>query len=336
MQNLFNSTHKIPVAIVGGRGYSGAELTRLLKHHPQAYVAGSFNSQTANEVLNGTYQTVFLATPAEASLELAPKLLARGMNVIDLSGAFRLPLGDVKAEYLKWYKFEHLETELVAKAHYGLVPWNKLTHSQDPKLIANPGCYASATLLALLPLLNNNVIQNDSIVIDAKSGTTGAGKKADEALLFSEVDGECLPYKIGEHQHLPEINQWAKLLTQETIDPFFTTHLLATRRGIIVSLYAKLEESKTINDVKKAFESAYSQYDLVEFGETKEKHLLQLKKVVGTAKTHISYQVTGTKLHVFSTIDNLLKGAASQAVENFNLLNDLPHSVGLTHLEALS
>src|SRR5690606_269300 len=122
MQTLSKTTHKIPVAVVGGRGYSGQELARLLKHHPEAYLAGSFNSSNTHELKAADYKAVFLATPAEVSVELAPKLLQQGVHVIDLSGAFRLPVGQVKDTYKEWYKLEHTQTDLVMKAHYGLVP----------------------------------------------------------------------------------------------------------------------------------------------------------------------------------------------------------------------
>lgn len=336
MHTLSNSTHKIPVAVVGGRGYSGQELLRLFKHHPAIDLKANLNSQTAHELSTIKCDVVFLATPAEASLELAPKLLEQGKHVIDLSGAFRLPVGDVKANYKTWYKMEHEATDLVARAQYGLLPWCKLEKKSGASLIANPGCYATATLLGILPLLKYNLIHDDSLVVDAKSGTTGAGKKAEEGLLFSEVDGECLPYKIGCHQHLPEITQWSQLITGKKIDPFFTTHLLPTRRGIIASIYAKVTDEVTSDQIDQAFKKSYQGYSLIKCGSAEDKNLLQLKKVVGTGMTHVSYQLTNKKLHVFSTIDNLLKGAASQALENFNSLYDLPLDTGLTHLEALT
>jgi len=336
MQNTSVRASKFSVAVVGGTGYSGQELIRLLKHHPHAEVTGSFNSTNVRELKARDYHAIFLATPLETSLALAPEFLKQGAHVIDLSGAFRLPVGQITANYQTWYKVEHSAPELVMQAHYGLVPWKKALSPKTPQLVANPGCYASAVLLALLPLLQHPLIRPESVVIDAKSGTTGAGKKAEEALLFSEVDGECLPYKIGTHQHLPEITQWCQLLTQTKIDPIFTTHLLPTRRGIIAGVYARLLPGKGLSDVQTAFHEAYHSYPLVQHGETSNKKLLSLKSVVGTAMTHIAYQVTGDKLHVFATLDNLLKGAASQAIENFNALADLPVNTGLTHLEALT
>ncbi len=271
---------------------------------------------------------IFLATPAEVSLDLAPKILSQGKMVIDLSGAFRLKMND----YKKWYGFEHSEKTLLQKADYGLAPF---AGPSSAKLISNPGCYATAISMALIPLLKHNIIIEDGIVIDAKSGTSGAGKKAAENLLFTEVDGECLPYKVGRHQHLPEIQEAVKAFSGKELDAHFTTSLLPVRRGIIAGIYAKLSKGMTAKDVEAALTKAYAEYPLVAFSAVeRDPGLLQLKKVVGTPMTHISYAVEGQKLYLFSCIDNLLKGAASQAVENFNRITDQPLWMGLSHLEA--
>jgi N-acetyl-gamma-glutamyl-phosphate reductase len=326
--NAFSGS--IQVAVVGGAGYSGLELCRILRKHPSVTLAATYGTKDINELWAKTsdYNTVFLATPAEVSLELAPKLLKAGVNVIDLSGAFRLNTENIVSDYENFYKFSHTETELVKKAHYGLVPWAKPANTSSSVLVANPGCYATAILMGLLPLLKNNLIMEETLVIDAKSGTTGAGKKAVESQLFSEVEGECLPYKAGVHQHLPEINLFSQMIGGKKIDPFFTTSLLPVRRGIIAGLYAKMLPGKTLQDLDMAFKEFYGNYPFISHG-------VSLKKVVGTPNTQISYDVVGDKLYLFSSIDNLLKGAASQAVENFNLLNNLPVETGLTQLEAM-
>jgi len=338
----------ITVSVVGARGYTGLETVRQLLRHPFAKLSHCFatsefsltqyfKSKAASEVkclaekdlMNNLTDVVFLATPAEASLKLAPEILKQGRSVIDLSGAFRLK----KSDYQKWYGFTHEQNELLQSATYGLVPFAKPT---DGRLIANPGCYASSVLMALIPLIKNDLVQVDTIVIDAKSGTTGAGKKASENLLFTEVDGECLPYKIGKHQHLPEIIEAVAQFTGVEINPFFTTHLLPTRRGILSSLYMKVKPGVTKEQIQKAFAQSYQGNPLVFFGESSvQPHLLSLKKVVGTAHTHISYELVGEKLFVFSTIDNLMKGAASQAIENFNRMHDFSQDAGLADMEAI-
>lgn len=339
---------QISCSIVGARGYAGLETARLLLSHPRAKLTHCFATTefklsqllshpeaknvsclVESEITNNLTDVVFLATPAEASLKLAPKILAQGRSVIDLSGAFRLK----KNDYQKWYGFEHTEKALLASANYGLLPW--AGPSQKQKLVANPGCYATAISLALIPLLKNNLVNEDNLVIDAKSGTTGAGKKAAENLLYSEVEGECLPYKVAKHQHYPEILETVEAFSGKKISAHMTTSLLPVRRGIIAGIYAQLRDGKTQQDVEAAFQSAYKDYALINHGALEsEASLLSLKKVVGTAKTNISYKVDGNKLYVFSCIDNLLKGAASQAIENFNRIFDLPVATGLSRLEA--
>ena len=340
---------KLKCSVVGARGYSGLETARILLGHPNSDLTYCFATSAFDltkilgkkaaailclpdsEIMNHLTDVVFLATPAEVSMKLAPQILAAGKKVIDLSGAFRLK----KNDYEKWYGFQHDQSALLKTSQYGLIPWAGPAKSE--KLIANPGCYATAISLALIPVIKNNLISETGIVIDAKSGTTGAGKKAAENLLYSEVDGECLPYKIGQHQHYPEIVEAVENFAGKKIEAHFSTSLIPVRRGIIAAVYANLLPGKTEADVKSALQMAYGDYELISFGSAKnEPQLLSLKRVVGTGRTHISYVVEGSKLYLFSCIDNLLKGAASQAVENFNRISDLPISTGVSHLEAVT
>jgi N-acetyl-gamma-glutamyl-phosphate reductase len=328
----------IRVSVVGARGYSGLELAKILLRHPMVDLKSCFATENfilsdlildekaktvacfkQDQILANLTDVVFLATPAEVSLELAPKILNQGKTVIDLSGAFRLK----KSSYEKWYGFSHTEAEALKIADYGLLPF---CGPKKSSLVANPGCYATAIGLALIPLLKKNLILPETLVIDAKSGTSGAGKKAAENLLFSEVSGDCVPYKVGRHQHLPEIQEAAELFAGVSVDPHFTTHLLPVDRGITVALYAKT--TATANEISAAYQEAFADYPLVRF-EAKVGNLAKLKNVVGTPNTHISFECVDGKLFVFSVIDNLMKGAASQAVENFNRLFDLHLSCGL-------
>jgi N-acetyl-gamma-glutamyl-phosphate reductase len=336
---------RLSASIVGARGYSGLELAKLLIKHPYIEFTHAFATQDFNlsdellsadfdqvecladsEILENLTDLVFLATPAEVSLKLAPQILKKGKSVIDLSGAFRLKQND----YMKWYGFSHTEAELLANATYGLQPLQILQNDfSRPQLIANPGCYATAILMALVPLLKANLISTEGIVIDAKSGTSGAGRKAQENLLFTEVDGECLPYKVGRHQHLPEVKESIERLCGQSFQPHLTTHLLSTPRGIIAGIYA---QSKTLNpkDIADAFVAEYQNYSLVKVSQ-KISQYASLKKVIGTPFTHISFELVEDKLYLFSCIDNLLKGAASQAVENLNQLLGLPLEFSLIH-----
>jgi len=360
----------IKTGIIGARGYAGLELARLLLRHPRVKLASCFASDSpfaltdylcdrgAESVpilpLSGLDETlknldvVFLATPPEISAKWAPKILNAGKDVIDLSGAFRLKMGNSEqcvTAYRKWYQMEHLNTELISRSIYGLSPWNHKQLPSETALIANPGCFATAVLMAILPLLSKELIDPHSIVIDAKSGASGAGRKATENLLFNEVEGDCIPYRIGSHAHLPEIQVHVEAISQMTIHPFFTTSLLPVRRGIIAGIYARLKGSDTAKEsakkINETFMSAYQEYPLVRFGDLSElqPHLqaqaLSLKKISGTPKTHIFFKVVDDKIYLFSLIDNLLKGAASQAVENLNWLNHLPVDTGLTGLDGV-
>jgi len=365
--------HVRNVAIVGARGYSGLELSRLVLKHPRLKLAGCFANETKfqldqylpesraaavptwsmNELeaklgdKNLGIDLIFLATPAEVSAEIAPKAIRAGVDVIDLSGAFRLQMGTQQERllnYQTWYGFEHPAPEYLLQAQFGLRPHVSPKASQGQgRLVANPGCYPTSILMAILPLLRSGLIKPESLVIDAKSGTSGAGRKANESLLFTEVDGECRPYKVAQHQHWPEIVQATKFLTGVEIAPFFTTHLLNVRRGIISSIYARLQtpmasEVESEARVEEAFRLAYHGYPLVEFGSLRNKEnerLLSLKRVVGSGRTQLSYRVDGDKLYVFSLIDNLLKGAASQALENLNCLYDWPLHLGIEDAEGV-
>lgn len=331
--NPYTYSSKKSASVVGARGYSGLELIKLLLKHPaialtHAYATKPFKLTddllvdglanieclTDDKILHTLTDIVFLATPAEVSFALAPKILQAGKTVIDLSGAFRLKKNP------STYNLGPTELE----GEYGLAPFCGPASQQT--LIANPGCYASAITLALIPLLKHGVIEAKGIVIDAKSGTTGAGRKAAETQLFAEVDGECLPYRIGKHQHLPEIKEAIEKFAGVAIDPHFVTHLLPVKRGITAGIFA---EAKTtdIKDIENAYAKEFAEYPLVRFGQ--DPKLLQLKNVVGTPFTHIYFSLVANKLYVFSAIDNLLKGAASQAVENLNRLLDLNSNFSL-------
>ncbi len=350
-QNL-DGKHVPTVAVVGARGYSGLELVRILLNHPGGNLKYCFATESfslknyfsnpkinsvecyaQSEIFNYKTDVVFLATPAEVSHYLAPQLIEKNnCLVIDMSGAFRLK----NNSYSKWYGFNHEQKNLLEQAVYGLNPWSVSIPSSDHKLIANPGCYATSIMMGLIPLLKSDVIETDSIVVDAKSGTTGGGKKPTENLLYSEVEGECLPYKIGQHQHYPEIQEYLEMFSNKKIDFHFSTSLLSTRRGIISSIFAKLKPGVIEVDIQKAFATYYENQPMIQFGSLKNKpQLASLKKVVGTNNTHISFAVDGQKLYVFSVIDNLVKGAAGQAVENMNKNFDYPVDMGFSQLEAL-
>ncbi len=368
---------KIKVGVIGARGYAGAELSRILLSHPEVeyryyfYSQGrgfnleelGFNTRMYKELPKGrqsedlikvhcTFRSeldvLFLATPNEISLELIPHFNNQSFHLIDLSGAFRLNYEDkqqTRDQYLKYYKLNHNHVEMMDRFIFGLVPFNRNQFlrnrpSQEPRpyWIANPGCYVTSVLLALKPLLLEGLLDTKGIVIDAKSGTSGAGKKAAENLIFSEVYNECLPYKISQHQHYPEIEMFLNQGLSEKVEFIFTPHLLPIHRGIVSSIYTQWSEGfKLKSDLEKAqavhqaYQKYYSDYPLIRWGRINEnKTILNLKYVIQTPLTQIGYEIDENHLYLFSQIDNLLKGAASQAIENFNLMYGLKPETGLT------
>ncbi|MBI2389809.1 MAG: N-acetyl-gamma-glutamyl-phosphate reductase [Deltaproteobacteria bacterium] len=335
------------VGIVGASGYSGMVAARLLMQHP--YVDLSFCTSDkwtgdhvgarvgvpdpshlkfvanarAVEASEGC-RIVFLATSAEVSLDLAPKLLARGVSVIDLSGAFRLRDATL---YPRWYGFPHHAPELLEKAHYGMPE----LCGAPPKegLVANPGCYPTATSLALAPLLRAGLIEPTGIVVDAKSGVSGAGRQAKEAYSFAEVEGDFRAYKLLSHQHTPEIAQTCAVGSLT-----FTAHLLPVRRGILATCYARPRDPRaTTEQMVEALRAAYERAPFVEITAPEE---VTLASVVGTNMCRIGLATDGEVVLVLSAIDNLVKGASGQAVQNMNLMLGLDERIGLAGLHRSS
>lgn len=349
---------KIKVSICGIHGYVGKVLLKLILNHPQltlvnilARNAESIDVTTSlinntqhilvcsvaefSEKHHGLTDVLFLATPADASIEIVSTLKNSKIKIIDLSGAFRLPIADLE----KWYGLSHTLENLITGAPYGLSPFGFQT-SNEQQVLANPGCYPTCALLSLIPLLQKNVIKNSNIIIDAKSGTSGAGKKNNPELMYCEMNENFFPYKIGEHQHLPEIKKALAHYTQYNCDITFVTHLLPIHSGIYMTIYADVndnlqEDNEIARAIGDAFYSAYQNYPLIKYnqihsGNTEvHKYYLALKNVISTAHTHINYFVYNKKIILFSCIDNLWKGAASQAIENINTLFELPVETGL-------
>jgi N-acetyl-gamma-glutamyl-phosphate reductase len=336
-----NSTNRVTrVAIAGATGYSGAELTALLTRHPHVELAGLFSSTTRGPVspsfpdliaepfslealAASKADVVFLATPNEASAEMVPEILDLGMRVIDLSGAFRL--GE-PALYPSWYGFAHKRPELLAEAVYGLT---ELCNGELSKarLVANPGCYPTSVLLALRPL-TYLIDRTQPVIVDSKSGVSGAGKKSDVAFSFSELFGNFKAYGIGTHRHEPEIRQGLHLGEKTAL--VFVPHLLPTVRGIYSTMHVGFTQPLSPEEVTQAYTDAYSKSPLVYVHP--HGRLPELKNVVNTPRAEIGFQLLqgGRRAVVISVIDNLLKGAASQAVQNFNRMFGYPETEGLS------
>jgi N-acetyl-gamma-glutamyl-phosphate reductase len=344
----------VRVGIVGVSGYSGMELARILSQHPRLRVvfavsdkwAGrtlgdclpvaepsaslTVQSQTEGSKLLGTADLVFLCTPAEVSLALAPQALDAGARVVDLSGAFRLPAGD----YPRWYGFEHARPDLLSQAVYSMPEAAGIEGTaplRTARLVANPGCYPTASALALLPLLRAGVIETIGVIVDAKSGTTGAGRKASEEMSFSETDGDFRAYRILRHQHTPEIERALALAGSPIAAVTFTAHLLPTRRGILATAYGRLRPGKNAADAVAAMQTFARGRAFVR---TAKPEAVRLHAVVSTNRVLLGADADpdrGVAIG-FGAIDNLVKGAAGQAVQNANLMFGFDETTGLLGL----
>ncbi|MFZ5468617.1 MAG: N-acetyl-gamma-glutamyl-phosphate reductase [Myxococcota bacterium] len=340
--------HNHPVGIVGASGFSGIELTRLLAAHPcvelrfvtsdrwvgesvekRTGVGGStgkltYVAQDEGVGLSASCEVVLLATPAEASLKWVPPLLAGKVKVIDLSGAFRLRQADA---YPQHYGFAHQAPQLLAEAGYGL-PELFRAELAGRRLIANPGCYPTAAALSLFPLLRAGLIDPTSIVINAASGVTGAGRKASEDFSFTEVAGDFRAYRVLRHQHTPEISQTLSRGAGTEVPLTFTPHLLPVKRGILSTSFARLAPKANAASVAAAFADAYRAEPFVALAPSADE--VSLKAVVGTNRCRLGFSCDGERLVVTGAIDNLVKGAAGQAVQNLNLLLGLEETTGLS------
>jgi N-acetyl-gamma-glutamyl-phosphate reductase len=339
---------KLRIAVVGVSGYSGLEMMNIALGHPNMEcVAAMASDATGSKPLDSIHpklrgltslhsrvqdaavladlgtDAAFLCTPNEVSLDLAPRLLEKGIKVVDLSGAFRLREA---REYPSWYGFSHDAPGWLEKAVYGLSEWNaEAIRSAD--LVANPGCYPTSILLALLPLVRAGLLDKGAgIICDSKSGVTGAGRSAKLNLLFGELSENFRPYSPIAHKHAPEICQE---LGWDISDFTFIPHLLPVNRGILSTIYVSFERAVTQEEVAQVYARRYSEHAFIRILSTEA--LPELKAVAHTNFCDIAWRLTagGRRAVIFSAIDNLGKGAAGQAVQNFNLIYKLRETAGL-------
>ncbi len=336
----------LSTAVVGASGYSGLELTRILARHPRMRLAALYSDRWRDEPagarlpLSGPEadlrylpldhgpsadaEVVFLATPAEVSLDLVPKLLSRGARVVDLSGAFRL---QNPGEYPRWYGFEHAAPQLLSEARYGLPELGRKALA-GARLVSNPGCYATCIALALAPLIRSGTASPEGIAVAAMSGVTGAGRKSSEEYSFVEIDEDLRAYRIGRHQHVPEIEQTVARFAGACGPLSFTPHLVPIRRGILATCTLRLAAGATAADLAAAYEKAYAGEPFVKVLAAEK---VAVKDVARTNRCHVGAAVdirTGLAVAV-SAIDNLVKGAAGQAVQALNAALGWPEPTGL-------
>jgi N-acetyl-gamma-glutamyl-phosphate reductase len=338
---------KMNVSIIGTTGYGGGELFRLLHHHPVFHIQSVHTTREEiplkeefphlhgitdiklehidPEKIAKHSQIVFIAAPSGVSSKLVPDFMDTGVQVIDLSGDLRLNDGEV---YRKWYKHEPVSEDIQAKAVYGLTEWNK-EKIAGATILSNPGCYPTATLLGLAPVVREKMIDPAMIIVDAKSGVSGAGRSVSKKMIFSEVNENFRIYKVNEHQHIPEIEQQLKIWNDEVQPITFSTHLLPITRGIMATIYVKLKESYTTDSIIELYQETYKDCPFVKVRPNG--NYPEIKEVSGSNYCDIGLNVderTG-RLTIVSVIDNLIKGAAGQAIQNANIMNGLDETMGL-------
>ena len=337
----------IKIGIVGGTGYTGIELLRILARHPQVELAvitsrkeaglrvdqlfpslrgavGLAFSDPAKTDL-GRCDLIFFATPNTVAMGQARALLESGVRVVDLSADFRIR--DV-AEWEKWYKVKHAAPELVAEAVYGLPEINR-SSIRRARLVANPGCYPTAVQLGLLPLVEKAAVDLDHLIADAKSGVSGAGKKAEDYLLFSEASDNFKAYGIAGHRHWPEMRQGLEAAAGRKVGLTFVPHLTPMIRGIHATLYARV--AKNI-DFQQLFEERYRGEPFVDVLPAGSEPETRSVRAANTCRIAVHRPRGEDMLVIASVIDNLVKGASGQAVQNMNIMFGFEETAGLSHL----
>jgi N-acetyl-gamma-glutamyl-phosphate reductase len=337
---------QLNVAIIGASGYSGAELMRILSQHRcvnlkkvfantsagkrvdelypffQGRVNLSFEQYSA-ETINGV-DLVFIALPSGEAMNIVPVLLEKGKRVIDLGGDFRLR---EPAVYEKYYKRNHVAVEYLQGSVYGL-PEISRERIAKANFVANPGCYPTGAILPLAPVLKQKIASPSGIVVNALSGVSGAGRSAALELSFVEVNESVRAYKVGVHQHTPEIKAALEQLIGNTVSLTFVPHLIPISRGIYTTICAELQDGSTENEITSVFESFYANAPFVRIMRT---GIPEIKNVTNTNYCDIAVRVDADnqRLIIISVIDNLVKGAAGQAVQNMNLMFGFQEEEGL-------
>lgn len=345
----------IKVAIIGGSGYTGGELLRLLKQHPDIKITAVTSERSAGKDISVLFPNLkgyglkfepfklnkvikkadlfFLCLPHKTSQEAVSYIYKAGKKVIDLSADFRLKSAAV---YKRWYQTRHMHPALLKKAVYGLPELyrDKIKHAS---IVANPGCYPTSAILALAPVMGNRNLDTDSIIIDSKSGISGAGRSPALPLMFSEASQSVKAYSIATHRHTPEIEQELHLLLKKKISVVFTPHLIPMDRGILSTIYVRAKKKIKLSDVQKKYREYYAKEPFIRV--LKNGEYPTTKSVVGSNYCDLSlfldtHSNDSQTLIIVSVIDNLLKGASGQAVHNMNIMYGLDETAGLTSLSS--
>ncbi|MEW6165457.1 MAG: N-acetyl-gamma-glutamyl-phosphate reductase [Pseudomonadota bacterium] len=340
----------IKVGIVGGTGYTGVELLRLLAQHPEVELVAITSRAEAGGMVAEMFpslrgrvdlcfsdpaaaplkecQLVFFATPNGVAMQQARELLEAGVRVIDLAADFRIK--DI-AEWEKWYGMKHAAPDLVSEAVYGLPEINR-AQVRAARLVANPGCYPTAVQLGFLPLIEAGCVDFDGLIADAKSGVSGAGRKAETHILFAEAADNFKAYGVTGHRHLPEIRQGLSNVATVPVGLTFVPHLTPMIRGIHATLYARIAREE---DFQSLFEKRFAGEPFVDVLPPGKCPETRSVRAANTCRLAVHRPQGGEVLVVLAVIDNLVKGAAGQAIQNMNLMFGFDECLGLAQLPVL-
>ncbi len=338
---------KTRVGIIGGTGYTGAELLRLLLLHPKVEVTVLTSQKYAGLPIDQVFPSltnrlqlkceelsldrvadkvdfVFAAVPHKTAMETVPLFFQQGKRVVDLSADFRLRDPVV---YERWYQ-KHTCPELLSESVYGLPELHR-ERIRKAKIVGNPGCYPTGALIPLIPLLKHGMISHENIIVDSKSGVSGAGRDVVLGSLFCEVNEGVKAYKVFDHRHLPEIDQELSLLAQKKVEVTFVPHLIPMDRGILTTLYVRLNRRMKAEEVLNLLKESYREDPFVRI--YPKGRLPNTKDVRGSNYCDIGLNVaeSGDRMVVVSSIDNLVKGASGQAIQNMNIMLNYPETMGL-------
>ena len=336
----------ISISVVGASGYSGLELLKILVRHPDVRIDKLFANSSAGkriadvaplfsktlDIVLEPYSLdkisncdlVFIALPSGEAMNLVPAMLSAGKRVIDLGGDFRLQDTSL---YERYYKRTHSASSILKQSVYGLSEWNNY-QIKSASLIANPGCYPTSAILPLAPLLKEGIIETTGIAVSSLSGVSGAGRSSSVEMSFGEVNESVRAYKVGTHQHIPEIKSILELLSNAQVKLSFVPHLLPITRGIYTSAYATLKKAVDEQTILEVYEKYYASAPFVRYSATS---IPEIKNVAYTNFIDIGFRINQDdgQLVVLSAIDNLIKGAAGQAVQNMNIMFGMNEAEGL-------
>ena len=336
----------IRVGIVGATAYTSLELIKILLRHPDVEItylgsrretstrisdvfpilAGSFDmvcSRLTENDLPEDVDLAFVTLPPAVSMQYVPKLLDMNIKVVDLSADYRFREASI---YEKWYKTKHTDPLRLETAVYGL-PELFRAEIKNAILVANPGCYPTSAIIGLAPLISSGCVYLDDIIIDAKSGISGRGRESNEGTHYCECNENIEAYNVGEHRHTPEIENILSLIGESDVSICFTPHLVPMNRGILCTTYIKLKKDVVEKDIRNIFDDFYSNGPFVRFKSNN--NFPKTKDVANTNICEVAVKVVNGRAVIISSIDNLIKGASGQAVQNMNIMCGFDETMGL-------